>query len=242
MNAPEQPILVDVPEQPLQPQGADPQAQPKLRFVNRLQMTMAVINVEDLIAEDHKARAIWELTGRLDLSRFLEPLRTSAGCAGRSAWAPRLLVSIWVYAYSEGILSAREIERLMEWERGLQWLGGLESVNHHTLSDFRVAHKAALDELFAQLLAMLEGAGLVDLKQVMHDGGKIRAQTGADSPRREKTLLERLDQARRWMAENGGSAGGNIRQKSPAGGAGAGRSRADRTPGGGAERTGDATS
>jgi hypothetical protein len=96
----------------------------------------------------------------------------------------------------EGISSAREIEGLMEWEPGLQWLGGMAAVNHHTLADFRVDHKKALDDLFTQLLAMLEGAGIVNLEQVMHDGTKIRAQAGADTFRREKTMRERLKQAR----------------------------------------------
>ena len=113
------------------------------------------------------------------------------------------MVSLWVYAYSEGISSAREIERLMEWEPGMQWLGGLVTVNHHTLSDFRVEHKAALDELFAELLALLESAGLVSLEQVMHDGTKIRTQAGADSFRREKSLRERLEQARQAVAQMG---------------------------------------
>ena len=195
--------MVDIPEQPVQPETAKPQGRRKLKLVNRQQTTVAVIDVEELIAEDHKARAIWELTGRMDLSGFEEPLRTTVGCVGRAAWDPRLLVSIWVYAYSEGISSAREVERLMQWERGLQWLGGLESVNHHSLSDFRVEHKAALDELFAQLLAMLEGAGLVDLKQVMHDGSKIQAQAGGSSLRREKTLRERLQEAQKLVAGMG---------------------------------------
>lgn len=85
----------------------------------------------------------------------------------------------------------------------MQWLGGLETVNHHTLSDFRIDHKAALDELFAQLLALLESAGIVSLEQVMHDGTKLRAQAGADSFRREKTLRERLDQARQAVEQMG---------------------------------------
>jgi transposase len=198
-----QPILVDFPEQPAQPQQAGPKGQPKLRSVNRQQTTMAVVYVEELIPADHKARAIWDLAGRMDLSGFSEPLRTTVGCAGRPAWDPRLLVSLWVYAYSEGISSAREIERLMEWEPGMQWLGGLVAVNHHTLSDFRVEHQAALDELFAQLLALLESAGLVSLEQVMHDGTKIRTQAGADSFRREKTLRERLEQAREVVSQMG---------------------------------------
>jgi len=68
---------------------------------------MAMICVEELIGADHKARAIWDLVGRMDLSRFSEPLRTVQGSAGRPAWDRQILVSVWVYAYSEGISSAR---------------------------------------------------------------------------------------------------------------------------------------
>jgi transposase len=172
-------------------------------LVDRQQTIMAEIYVEELIDPNHKARAIWELVGKMDLSQFLEPLRTTVGDAGRAAWDPRLLVSLWVYAYSEAISSAREIERVMQWEPGMQWLAGLGKINHHTLSDFRVEHKQALDELFTQLLALLEGAGIVSLEQMMHDGSKIRAQAGADTFRREKSLRERLEQARQAVAKLG---------------------------------------
>ena len=83
-------------------------------------------------------------------------------------------------------------------------------------------HKAALDELFAELLALLEQAGLVSLEQVMHDGTKIRAQAGADWFRREKTLRERSGGGAGSGGADGGSAGGSPRQESQAGGAGAG--------------------
>jgi len=174
-----------------------------LNTVDRQQTMLVSIYVEELIPVDHKARAIWELAGGLDLSRFSARLRTSAGCPGRPAWDPQLLVSLWVYAYSEGISSAREIERLMEWEPGLQWLGGLKTVNHHTLSDFRVEHQQALEELFAELLVSLEKAGLLSLEQVMHDGTKIRAQAGADSFRREKTARQRLAEVREALRQMG---------------------------------------
>jgi transposase len=200
---PSQPALLEIPEQPDVPQSAAPKGPAKLRCVNRQQTTMATIYVEELIPADHKARAIWDLVGRMNLSRFIEPLRSTVGEAGRPAWEPHLLVSLWVYAYSEGIGSAREIERIMEWEPGMQWLSGLEKVNHHTLSDFRVEHKAALEELFAELLAMLDEAGFVSLEQVMHDGTKIRAQAGVDTFGREKSLQEKLQQARQAVQEMG---------------------------------------
>ena len=203
MDLSSQPVLIDIPEQPPQDHPEAARGKAKLRTVNRQQTTVGIICVEELIPANHKARAIWDLTGRLDLSGFVEPLRTAQGCPGRPAWDPRLLVSLWVYAYSEGIGAGREIERVMAWEPGMQWLAGLETVNHHSLSDFRVDHRKALDELFAELLALLETEGLVNLDQVMHDGTKIRAQAGADSFRREKTLQERLQQARQAVAQMG---------------------------------------
>jgi len=202
MDAPSQAVLLDIPEQPVHSKPL-PKGTPKLKTVNRLQTMLASIYVEELIAPDHKARAIWHLVEQMDLARFCDTLHTAVGCAGRAAWDPQLLVSIWVYAYSEGIGSAREIERIMQWEPGLQWLSGMVAVNHHTLSDFRVEHKQALDKLFAELLAMLESAGVVSLEQVMHDGTKIRAVAGADTFRREKTLRERLQEARALVAQMG---------------------------------------
>jgi transposase len=198
----DQAVLVDIPQQPEVVRRAVT-AEPRLRTANRDQTLLIQVLVDELISPDHKARAIWELTGRLDLSGFNEPLKVRKGGAGRAAWDPRLMVSIWVYAYSEGISSAREIERLMEWEPGLQWLGGLATVNHHTLSDFRVERREELNELFAQILGMLEASGLLSLDRVMHDGTKIRAQAGIDTFRREKSLREHLERARKVVESMG---------------------------------------
>jgi transposase len=113
--------------------------------------------------------------GRMDLSLFHSAIRGQQGEKGRAANDPRMMASVWLYAYSRGISSAREIERQMKYEPGLMWLCGADAVNYHTLPDFRVNHKEALDELFQVLLAVPEGEGLIDLSQVMHDGAKVRA-------------------------------------------------------------------
>jgi hypothetical protein len=44
--------------------------QPLIRYVNRQQMSWRAVNVEHLIGEDHPARAIGALVGRLDLGAF----------------------------------------------------------------------------------------------------------------------------------------------------------------------------
>jgi transposase len=189
----------------------------KLRLVNRDQLTMAQIDVEHLIDEHHPARGIWEVTQGLDLSVYESAIRTRQGEAGRAAWPPQLLIAIWLYGYSRGVTSARELERQMEYEPGLMWLTGMEVINHHTLSDFRIDHGAALTDLFAQMLVVLSDAGLVTMRLVAHDGTKIRAQAGIDSFRREATLRDRLQQARKLVEEDPkADGGGNKREQSSA--------------------------
>ncbi|HEV2234596.1 MAG TPA: IS1182 family transposase [Terriglobia bacterium] len=178
--------------------------EPRLKRVNREQMVLRAVDVEKLIEADHAARAIWELVGRLNLSQFRAAIESVEGEAGRPAFDPQLLISLWIYAYSEGVSSAREIERRCEYHPAYQWLTGLEAVNHHTLSDFRVQHQAALDELFAQVLGVLSSDGLIELERVMHDGTKVKALASGKSLRREARLREHLEHARarvRQMSE-----------------------------------------
>lgn len=177
--------------------------QPLIRFVNRQQMSWRAVDVEKLISEEHPARAIWTLVGRLDLSPFYRAIESSVEEGGRPAFDPQLLISLWMYAYSQGIGSAREVARRCEYDPAFQWLTGLTEVNYHTLADFRVEKQQELDELFTQVLAALSKEGLITLEQVMQDGTKIKALASSRSYRHEKTIREHLEQARQQVAAMG---------------------------------------
>ena len=197
-----QPELLKIPEQPpVRERAAGVESSPKLKPIDREQAFLRPVIVEELVGSEHRVRAIWDLTGQLDLRGFYSNVKSRKGEAGRAAWDPRLLLSLWVYGYSEQVTSAREIERLMEYEPGFMWLSGLGEVNHHTLSDFRTEHGEALKHLLAELLGLLSKQGLVKLERVAHDGTRIRAQAGADSFRREATLEKQIAHARQMIEE-----------------------------------------
>lgn len=177
--------------------------QPLIRSVNRQQMSWRAVDVEHLIGEDHPARAIWALVGRLNLSTFYQAIESSPEEGGRPAFDPQLLISLWIYAYSQGIGSAREVARRCEYDPAFQWLTGLQEVNYHTLADFRVEKQKELDELFTQVLAALSKEGLITLEQVMQDGTKIKAQASDRSYLQEGAIREHLERARRRVAEMG---------------------------------------
>jgi transposase len=170
--------------------------QPSLGYVNRQQMSWRAVDGEPLISEDHPARAIWTLVGRLDLRRFYENIESSAEEGGRPAIDPQLLIRLWVYAYSRGIGSAREIERRCEYDPAFQWLTGIEPVNDHTLADFRVEQGKELHELFSDLLGVLSAERLITLEEVMQEGTKIQAQASGKRFRHQKTLREHVERAR----------------------------------------------
>jgi len=169
---------------------------PRYEAINREQLCWRHVDVERLIEAEHPARAVWEFVGMLDLREYQEEARAVEGKAGRPGWDPRLLISLWVYAYSEGVGSARRIEELCEWEPAYQWLTGAQVINAHTLSDFRVKHDQALKGLFVQVLGLLTADGLITLERVMQDGTKIRAKAAGDSFRRKERVEQALEQAR----------------------------------------------
>ena len=172
----------------------------RCRLIERNQLCFRPIDVEKLVGPGHRVRAIWEFVGRLDLSGFYASVEAVEGEAGRPVWDPQLLISLWVYAYGDGVNSAREIAQLCEYHPAYQWLTGMEVVNYHTLADFRVAHQSELDELFAQVLGVLSYHKLITLKRVMHDGTKIKAAAADKSFRRQATLKAHLEQARQQVA------------------------------------------
>ena len=136
MGPESQNILIKIPEQP-EVVEREVRAAVRLRTVDRDQTLLVQIWVDELIAAD-QARAIWELAGQLDLSKFKEPLKSRQGGAGRAAWDPRLLVSLWVYAYSEGVSSARERKERLDAAMD-EWKKMAEGCTEKQKEDLRVS-------------------------------------------------------------------------------------------------------
>ena len=85
------------------------------------------------------------------------------------------------------------------YEPGLRWLTAGQEVNCHTLADFRVGQRAALEKLFVEFLAMLDKAGAVNPRIILQDGTKMKAVAGKGSMHRRPTLEKRLKAARKVL-------------------------------------------
>jgi transposase len=194
-------LFVDLPEQ------AKPQTEtssfeaPRLREPQRGQIELRATDIDSLIGEDHVARVIWAYVLGLDLSELENRIKARGDRPGHPATAPRLVLALWLYATSQGVGSARALERLCSSHDAYRWLCGGVSVNHHTLADFRVSCADLLDRLLSEHLAALAKAGLVDLDRLAQDGVRIRANAGTGSYRREATLEKHLATAQAVVEE-----------------------------------------
>ena len=159
------------------------------------------MDIDSLIGEDHVARVLWAYVEGLDLSELENRIKARNDRPGHPATSPRLLLALWLYATSQGVGSARALERLCNSHDAYRWLCGGVSVNYHTLADFRVDCADLLDRLLSEHLAALAEAGLVDLDTLAQDGVRIRANAGTSSFRREATLDKHLATAQAVVEE-----------------------------------------
>jgi transposase len=128
-----------------------------------------------------------------------EFVRAREHTPGQAPASPRLLLALWLFATSQGVGSARALDRLCKSHDAYRWLCGGVSVNYHGLADFRVGQPDLLDRLLTENVATLSVAGVINLDEVVQDGVRVRAAAGASSFRRKKKLYKELRKAERLM-------------------------------------------
>jgi len=173
----------------------------RVTTAERRQVTWGSFDLESLVREDHRVRAIWQVIESLDLKAFYARISSVEERAGRPATDPKILLALWIYATSEGIGSAHHVDRLCKTDAVYRWICGGVSMNQHTLSDFRTDYRVEVDGLMTKVIATLMHNGLLHLRRLAHDGMRVRASAGAASFRRKQSLHSCAEEARARIAE-----------------------------------------
>src|ERR1041385_9166048 len=160
--------------------------------------------LEDWVPKDHPVRYIREFVDQQDLAKlgFAMPISNE----GRPAYAPSLLLKIWLYGYHHRLRSTRKLEAACRDQISLVWLSGNIAPDHNSLWRFWRDNKVALRRLFKQSVQLAVKAGLVGLVLQAVDGTRIQAlaspQSGWSKARMEKLLVEldaELDEAEQQL-------------------------------------------
>src|SRR5262249_30487075 len=166
------------------------------RFIraDRSQTRWDFVDLDALLPSDHRARVVMGFVESLELSPLYAAIKAREGEPGRPPSDPSVLLALWLYATIEGVGSARQLERLAQYDPAYRWLAGGVPLNYHGLADFRVAHVEALDRLLTESVTALIAEGVVSLAEIAVDGTKVRANA-ARSSFKTGSKLERIGAA-----------------------------------------------
>lgn len=130
------------------------------------------LNVEDLIPSNHAVRKVNDIIDQIDLSNLLNEYQ-GGGC---SAYHPRMLLKVVIFAYLSNIYSSRQIEESLKSNIYFMWLSGHQRPDHNTINRFRSERLPnVLKTVFVAVVKMLAQSGIVSLNQVYVDGTKLEA-------------------------------------------------------------------
>ncbi len=142
-------------------------------------------NLREWLPEDHLAWLVIEVIQSCDLSAVETSFKR--GGTGREAYDPRMLTTLLVYAYCQGVRSSRAIEKACASDVSFMVVAAQQRPDHSTLSRFRARHAEALAGLFGQVLTVCAEAGMGRVGVVAIDGTKIAANA---SPKRSHTAKQ----------------------------------------------------
>jgi transposase len=129
-------------------------------------------NLEELIPASHLVRVVDEIIERIDP----EPLINQYKGGGTSAYHPKMLVKVVIFAYTQRIFSSRQIAKALRENINFMWLSGMNQPDHRTINRFRgKVMKAVIDEVFYEVVEQLLDQGYIDLEKYFVDGTKIEA-------------------------------------------------------------------
>lgn len=178
------------------PREANGGGKPRVEEPERGQREIRFESLDELLDRSHTARVLWDVLGKVDLRAFSRGCESVEGTAGRALKSPRMLLTLWMYALTQAVGSAREIARLVKSDAAYRWIAGKVEISHQKLSQFRVGHGDALNELMTNVLATLMNQGLLSLEMVGQDGTRTRAAASAPSFRTYGSLLQCREQAK----------------------------------------------
>ena len=130
-------------------------------------------DLRDWLDDDHLAWFVIEAIEELDLAPFYASYRADGH--GRAAHEPKMMVTLFAYAYAVGERSSRGIERRCREDVAFRVICANQAPDHATIARFRVRHEEALAGLFGQVLGLCGKAGIVDVGVVAVDGTKLAA-------------------------------------------------------------------
>ena len=128
--------------------------------------------LDDLIAPNHIVRIVNEVVERMDISELINLYEGG----GTSAYHPRMLLKVLLYAYCMKIYTGRRIARALGQDIHFMWLAAKSRPDFRTINLFRSSRaKEVIEGLFSQMLTFLMEHSYIKMENYFCDGSTFTA-------------------------------------------------------------------
>lgn len=158
----------------------------------REQLVMFPTRLDEVIGPDHTVRLLDAILERVDWSGWEARYDLTRG---QPPIHPRVLCGVILYGLLTRIRSTRGLEEALNVRTDFVWLAEGRSIDHTTLSKFRISHAAALKDLFVQVGLIARQMGWLTLHTLAFDGTRIRAnnrRSGTRTPNQLRAMKAQL--------------------------------------------------
>ena len=112
----------------------------------------------DWLPENDLVYFVLDTVRDLDLRAITRKYETGDG-RGFPPYHPRMMVTLLLYSYTQGVFSSRRIMKRCERDAAHRVIVHNDAPNFRTISDFRKLHLVELEGLFVQVLRLCQEAG-----------------------------------------------------------------------------------
>jgi transposase len=160
--------------------------------VDKKQLTLLPVCLDEYIAEDHICRVISEFTEQLDMAelgyRYAECKNT--GCR---PYDPRMMLKLYIYGYLHRTRSSRRLRDEAIRNVEVMWLLDGLTPDDKTICNFRKDNAKALRESFRIFVRICRGIGLYGEELVATDGSKYRANNSLRNTHGKAVVKKELE-------------------------------------------------
>lgn len=126
----------------------------------------------EMIAAGHLVRVVNQLVDSMDLTGLLNLYQGG----GTSAYHPRMMLKVLLYAYSVKIYTGRKIAAALRNNIEFLWISGRSNPDFRTINNFRSSKaKEVIEVLFQEMLKFLATQQYIKLENYFCDGSTFRA-------------------------------------------------------------------
>jgi len=144
---------------------------PKYRAINRNMPLLLPVDLREWVPEDDRVHFVIEAVSNAPRLRF----EANGRGTGSAQYPPKMLLSLLIYCYANGVFSSRRIEAATYRDVAVRYLTGDTHPDHSTICAFRQQNSEAIHEAFLGVLKLAREMRILKVGTISVDGTQIAA-------------------------------------------------------------------